>query len=640
MRSRKSFCNRKIIKHDIIRFWPLWALLLVGLQLRCVIPTLLLAVFGVEGAKEAEYRDILLGNGIQNMREAADPILIAVLCIIAALLVFGYLFKKKETYMLHSFPVKRGEYFRSHVLSGLIMLLIPYVITYFLTWIILTLCVENLIGIMGVTLLEIVVMTVFFYSLSCLIVMLSGNTAITLIIYGVSNVLVGGFLLLAGRAAEFFMNHVGEYTIFSGISTVVSRLLDYATPLVNLIRITGNQTTFSFADWEDIRVSWQQFGMMAWYIIPAVIFYVLAAALYQKRALERVGDVLAFPWGKSVFSWVFTICGSNIFTIILCGLGLEYMKENIGSYRVLFCVGVGCQLLGVIVCFALSKMILHRTFCFWKKFSFIQLGICVFCVLGIMFFARYSNYHITVPDGKDVKRMQLEVGNYGEPCGTGTIVVERREDIERILRAAQEMFDSAEDMPVKNDMDIAYISVLCESGGKNAEFTVEYLGEPYYRKQCEAICSVLNDSDTMMEKIFSKNYKKLREDEYTFSLLDYSRYLRDEEKDENIDATALNLHKREVMQALEADVKGGNVQLCGQKEEEIVLLGVSLRSLEDLSDSDKRTNQRDARYEELSDEEEADAVYFGKIDIPVTGACSNLWKLFQKLDIETSVVIE
>ena len=72
-----------------------------------------------------------------------------------------------------------------------------------------------------------------------------------------------------------------------------------------------------------------------------------------------------------------------------------------------------------------------------------------------------------------------------------------------------------------------------------------------------------------------------------------------------------------------------------------VSLEVSLHSLKDLSDSGREgTSPRDETIEEAYAGEEADASYFGKINIPVTNKCTNLWKLFQKLDIETNVIVE
>ena len=195
------------------------------------------------------------------------------------------------------------------------------------------------------------------------------------------------------------------------------------------------------------------------------------------------------------------------------------------------------------------------------------------------------------------------------------------------------MFDRAEDMPVRNDMNLTSADIICEGGGESVEFTVGYLGETYFRKQYEAICSVLNDTDTMMEKIFSRDYRKLREDEYNFSLMD-------KEYKYDIDATELNLHKKEVLQALEADVRAGNIKFCGEENERLVSLEVSLKPPEDLPDSDREgTSRRDKAIEKTYAGEEAEDAY-RKVCLTVTDKCTNLWKLFQKLDIETNVVVE
>ena len=51
----------------------------------------------------------------------------------AALAVFSYLYSAKSTNMMHALPVNRLELYVTNYLSGLIFLIVPEIITFFIT---------------------------------------------------------------------------------------------------------------------------------------------------------------------------------------------------------------------------------------------------------------------------------------------------------------------------------------------------------------------------------------------------------------------------------------------------------------------------------------------------------------------------
>ena len=107
MKSKTSFFNKMIFRKDITRFWPLWTLQLVIGFFGVIIPALSQMSYinnlQTHSAKTQYKIDDLIGY-IQN--SCLSPY-IMVICIVIAASVFLYLTRERETYTMHSFPMKR-----------------------------------------------------------------------------------------------------------------------------------------------------------------------------------------------------------------------------------------------------------------------------------------------------------------------------------------------------------------------------------------------------------------------------------------------------------------------------------------------------------------------------------------------------
>lgn len=591
MKSKKSFCNIEIITNDVKRFWPLWTILFIGLQVMYMLPFLSVVSGSAENAQTKRTKIICIGLG--KMYDAANPFMIAVLAAIAAVLVFGYLFKKRETYMLHSFPVTRGVQFCSHFLSGFLMVLLPYFITYLLIGFFTTVLGGIVLAPMAGFMAETLIMILFFYALACLVVVLSGSAAISATIYAVLNGLVSGFMMLLTEGASVFLNNVlgGESIL---MSEAVQNFLYWVTPVSGCNNILRNgimkvygvgstyersvfgisfvrNSSWAYALSEEMPknvniMPWQTIGRLSCYLIPAILFLVFAYFLYQRRELERVGDTLAFPWEKAVFHWVFSMCGSFVFVAIIDFVDIDSLKESMGSYRNLFWLGMVFLVIGCVVSFIISNMIIQKTFRVWKSISAVQLGVSIVCVMAVFLFARYDCYHRALPDVKDVQEMQIRVSD-SRANDTGGINVGREEEIKEILQTMQDLADKAEDMQVSSDEDeeSLWVEIFCDMGNKTEEMRVDCLGYQENKKHCDRFFAVLDNKDSMMEKIFGEDYENLQEGDYDFYFLDEDKmleYADDVEMDDeasSVDDKVLKQHRKEVFQALQEDVKAGSI---------------------------------------------------------------------------------
>ena len=114
------------------------------------------------------------------------------MAIVVAVVVFQYTFNSREMYMIHSLPVKRETLFISHYIAGVVMLLIPYVIG-FAGYIIVgkMYCAGLTISLLLLA-FEVFAMILLFYGIACMVVMVSGNSIMSISIYCVLNVLYIG----------------------------------------------------------------------------------------------------------------------------------------------------------------------------------------------------------------------------------------------------------------------------------------------------------------------------------------------------------------------------------------------------------------------------------------------------------------
>ena len=204
MKSKILSCNWTVIKKDIIWLCPLWVIEFILLQLLSNI-SLSFSLANTfhdkmlpSHEKVAEAQDAMAGLLIGE-----DNVLItAVVSITTAVLVFGYLYRKVSAYATHSLPLSRTVLFCSHFAAGFLIITVPYLLTFLVTGII------NIVYGLGMgtavfaAFLRVLIMILFFYSLSCAVTMVSGSSGMSILIYGVLNILACGFSTLFWAVME------------------------------------------------------------------------------------------------------------------------------------------------------------------------------------------------------------------------------------------------------------------------------------------------------------------------------------------------------------------------------------------------------------------------------------------------------
>lgn len=371
-RSQKLVLKKAVIvRKDITRFLPLWAIYTVGM---------LLAMLSQVPLQGGAGRD-----AIYAVRATIGPMSIVNLCyaLLAAQLLFGELFDARLCNALHAMPVRREVRFGSHVLTGLGFSIVPNLLV--------ALVITLFVGYWGYTaswwLLAMTLQYLFFFGVAVLSMFCTGNRAAAALVYGLINFGAMGVLWLLDAILAPVMHGV----VLTGESFY------YVSPPVWMYTVDGYynvlwgtyfKDAYVFVPLEGWSYLWGCAGIGAVSLVTALL-------LYRRRKLESAGTFMAVKVLKPVFLVVYTLCVGALLTMLNSAIG--------GNAYLIFLA------VGLVIGFFTGKMFLERTVRVFRWKSFLQLGILAAAMAAVMLTAWMDPWNIAryVPDAKDVAKAEI-----------------------------------------------------------------------------------------------------------------------------------------------------------------------------------------------------------------------------------------
>ncbi len=294
---------------------------------------------------------------------------------------FGYLKNKVSIDFYHSLPVKRSQLFLTQLSVGALTLAIPYVFNILFTLIVLMsngLISELLIGNILIMSWEVFVYTLFTFSISTLVGMISGLTAVQLTLTLVAIFIVPAVYLASVAFVSIFSENMwlNFYTL--------PHIFEKLSPPLRLV----------------INSDYLNLLESSLLILFSAAMLIGAYAVYMKRKSERAGTPVVFaPLGeiiKYVLVYLGTLCG---------GLLFYAMMDDI--FWTVF--GMVC---GAVLVFMLANTILNKTaramFKGWK-------GLCVFgavsAIAFIMLLTNAFGINTRIPSPKFTSRVSVTLGS-------------------------------------------------------------------------------------------------------------------------------------------------------------------------------------------------------------------------------------
>lgn len=292
MKSRTSCCKAVLLKKDLTRFFPAWALYCVGLLLVFVMPI---------------YSGPSLYERVNELCEMMQIFVVLNFgyALLNAQLLFGDLFNARMTNALHALPVKRDTFFWAHIVAGLLVSLIPNAIV----TVAVMPALENWAMYSWLWFAAVFLSYFFFYTLAVFCVMLSGNRLGQILLYGITNFFA---VLVCWYLTEVYS--VLLYGVWVDESKVLQMCPGYALISRELVK-TVLEENCRYPDFmlKDVQIlSW---AAPLVYGFAGVVLLGASQVLYRLRKLECAGDLLAFGKLKKLFLVLFTLTAGAFFQL-------------------------------------------------------------------------------------------------------------------------------------------------------------------------------------------------------------------------------------------------------------------------------------------------------------------------------------
>lgn len=463
MKSKTSFFNKTLFLKNIKRFWPLW-----GLEtfFACIIPALIWVDIMQKEPGHRIINGYEMNNAYVDFAKHGAPIVAAVTAIIAAMSVWNYLYNTKSVSAMHSYPISRKGLFCTNYISGLTMMLIPYVVAGFFT-ILETLLLGGGIPVGTLALIATVVLeSIFFFSFASLIAQICGNIVALPIMYGVFS-----FLQIA---IESLLSKI--YVSFNyGLTTSYGDKFLFLTPLVYLykkvfvlndiskVHINTDYCDYYSYGYREIYEKYiGNFGVIAIYGAVGIALAIVAYLLYKVRKSESAGDTIAFKYVKPVIETAFTILvGGGLGLLLYFIFGDDYEFFNA---KILFI----CMLVAVLIAFVIGRMLVEKTIKIFNGKTFIGMAAVSLATAFFVLACRFDVFGAAkyVPDSSAIDSVSISLNGAMIPLYKG----EDDELIEDVRALHQKFIDEGEMIERINVYDGDYyycnFSLTYYEGGK------------------------------------------------------------------------------------------------------------------------------------------------------------------------------
>ena len=269
----------KLIRSDIRhRGWLAALSCILFFLLMPVYIMLYLSAYTENASKLIEYFPGLLNGNSQRFLAAA----IAGLAVLSALTGFSYIHSKEKSDFVHSLPVKRTVWFGTTYVSGLLIVLIPYVVCSILSMVVeaaskgmtLPLAGRSAEAVLGGILAFFVL-----YNASVFAVMLTGRTVTGLLVS--LAVIVYPFLILTLISA---LEYAFYNTFYSMDETLPMKLAEYLSPLGLFTALIPQSSLGTLG-----------LAAPAAALVMSALFVAAAILIYRLYPSEAAGTAMAFP---------------------------------------------------------------------------------------------------------------------------------------------------------------------------------------------------------------------------------------------------------------------------------------------------------------------------------------------------------
>lgn len=402
MRSKTSFCNGALLRKNLTRFWPLWAVYAAAWLLAGPV-TCFTSAFGryYQSMEPALRYHRIVRDYLSTWCEFSQ--VGAVLAgVLFAMALFSYLAQPRAVGLFHSMPIRREKLFWTNYFTGVLVAAAVQAVSALLESLVLIAAGafdgSAMLSALGCSLGT----QLFFYSFAVLCVVLTGQILMVPALYGVLNFLVYGLCSLTQELAQAF---------YYGFRADVPGWALWLTPVLRLSRGLSVQGTYDPDLGTSVGYRLTGLGIVAVYAAAGAVIALIALAIYRRRPSEAAGDTVAVWWAKPFFLWGAALCAA-----LLLGQGLYYLALDpmLSSDRVFFPGMLVCMVALCLIGYWGAAMLMRKSFrvlrATWKgalAAAAVTAALCLCVRADILGVEDY------VPAVGDVQSLTFDINGYG-----------------------------------------------------------------------------------------------------------------------------------------------------------------------------------------------------------------------------------
>jgi len=357
MKSKKSFFEKSLFKANIKRYWLIWTVLSV---LMCLVPAFVFSQSRIEIA----HGNMISPKEIAYMYKTLAVIAVPLTAFLASALVGGliwnYLYSQKSVGFFHTIPVNRNKLFVTNYLSGLAILLIPYLFAAPITMLVVLGIGAGVPSATFELMFCVLCETVLFFSIATIAAHITGNIFGMVALYLTINFLSAFLTFVASRTYCRFV--LGAYSADLVWTDFLSPLT-YILSRVNLTDGYEYSDRLGFYHFNSAVKTWMGgIGAIVVYGIIGLVLCFLSLYIYKKRKSEVAGDFAAFKVLKPAFTGLFSVVGGLTLASLIVSIVFNSREDDPWLFLVV-------SLISATLAFYVTKMIIERSFFVFSKKS-------------------------------------------------------------------------------------------------------------------------------------------------------------------------------------------------------------------------------------------------------------------------------
>jgi ABC-2 type transport system permease protein len=380
MKSKTSSINTGILLNDLKRFSWIGAGYLLALL--AIVPLKIFMLY-------SRTQDLRINDTTAYLRifqfDYYSPIQILVLIVVpvlTGLLLFRYLQDGRAADMAHALPVRREALYNTHVVTGIIFLFVPLILTALVSWALVSgLGIEDVNGINILTwLANCLLLNLLFFICSVAVGMVTGMTTM-------QGVLSYILLFLPSGLSILLLHNLNQYVYGFAYDYYLSSKIEYLSPLTRLTDISRNPF---------------QPGEMAVYLGISILLYFVGRSFYLRRNTETAGSAITFQVLRPVFKYSVTFC-----FMLLLGSYFNAVQDSMAWTYFGY-------LIGSLMAYFLIEILLNKSLQVFQGRQFRNYGIyalAMVVLLGLLHFD-WTGYEKRLPGISEIKSIYMDSSYY------------------------------------------------------------------------------------------------------------------------------------------------------------------------------------------------------------------------------------